>query len=375
MVNKERILDEYRTLVSFDSESFHEKMIAAYLFDRLTELGLEVSIDGAGRLLSAGEDAAGNIYGFLKGNAKGEPVILSAHMDTVAPGRGKKLVRHDDGKMTSDGTTVLGADDVSGICVILETLSVIKANCLPHPDIEVVFFAAEEPYCRGSSVFDHSVLKAKHAYVFDLDGEIGTVAISAPTILQFRAEFKGVSAHAGFEPEKGISAIAAAAQAVTKIRTGRLDDHTTANIGLFSGGTGVNVVPGKAVVEGEVRSSIDERAQEVADLIGQTFKEAGKEAGTEVVFSTQKMIKAYSISPDSGVVKRYEKAVKEAGVTGFGTVSTFGGSDANPLNEHGIEAVVVSNAMHNVHTTSEYLYEDELIRCTGIAIKLATETL
>ena len=372
MVNKERMLDEYRTLVSFDSESFHEKIIAAYMYDRLSELGLSVSSDDAGSLLSAGEDSAGNIYGFLKGNAKGEPILLAAHMDTVAPGRGKKLVRHADGRLTSDGTTVLGADDVSGLCVILETLSVIKANCLPHPDIEVVFFVAEEPYCRGSAVFDYSKVRSKYAYVFDLDKEIGTIAISAPTILQFKAEFKGVSAHAGFEPEKGVSAIAAAARAVTKIRTGRLDDSTTANIGLFNGGTGKNVVPGSAVVEGEVRSSSDERAREVAASIGRAFREAAEEEGANVVFSTQKMIKAYSLSPDSEVVKRYERAVKEAGISHFCTVPTFGGSDANSLNEHGIDAVVVSNAMHNVHTTLEYLWEDELVSCAEIAVKLGT---
>ena len=372
MVNKERLLEEYRTLTAFDSESFHEADIAAYLADRLEDLGLKVHMDDAGRLLSDSEDSAGNIYGFLKGNAKGEPVLLSAHMDTVAPGKGKRFTPHPDGRVTSDGTTVLGADDVSGLATILETLSVIRANSLPHPDIEVVFFTAEEPYCRGSSVFDFSRIRSKIAYVFDLDREVGTVAVSAPTIIQFRADITGTSAHAGFEPEKGISAVEAAALAVTRVKTGRLDEFTTANIGLFNGGTGRNVVPGHAVVEGEVRSSLDERAKEAASDIGKIFEKAGHEKGVRVDFSTREMIRAYSLKPSAKVAQRYKKAAKAAGVSDFATVATFGGSDANSFNANGIEAVVVSNAMHNVHTVSEYFYEDELVRSTEIAIKLVT---
>ncbi|MCR5330781.1 MAG: M20/M25/M40 family metallo-hydrolase [Lachnospiraceae bacterium] len=375
MIDNLRLIDEFRTLASFDSESFNENEIAGYLYRKLVDLGLSVKTDDAGSRLrkNAGYDegpAFGNIYGLLEGNTDGEPVLFCAHMDTVSPGKGKKPVFHPDGRVTSDGKTVLGADDATGIAAILEALKVIREYNLAHTDIEVVFFVAEEPYCRGSSIFDYSWIRSKQAYVFDLDGKVGTIANRAPSIISFGARIEGKSAHAGFEPEKGISSIMAAALAISNIKSGRIDHETTANIGLISGGTGRNTVPESTCVEGEVRSLDAEKAHSVIETIRSEFLSAAQLYGAKVIFEAEEMISAYHVDETSPVIKRYEAVMKELGYGPATIVTTFGGSDNNSLNRHGIEGIVVSNAMNNVHTTGEFFYTEELIKSAGIALKL-----
>lgn len=370
MINRKRLTDEFSRLAAFDSESFHEKETAGYLFEKLRSLGLDVTRDDAGKLIGSGPEGAGNIYGFLKGNSEGESLLFSAHMDTVSPGKGKKPVFHEDGTVTSDGTTVLGADDITGIAAILELLQVIQEDGLSHPDIEVVFFVAEEPYGRGSSVFDYLKIRSKTAYVLDLDGPVGTIANRAPTILQFRAEVTGKSAHAGFEPEKGISAIAALSKAVSELKLGRIDEETTANVGTIGGGTGKNIVPGSAYAEGEVRSLSDEKAWDLAEEIGKTFTKAAEEQGAKVAFTAKEMVHAYSVEEDAPVIKRYAKAMEGLGFGKPRIITTFGGSDNNNLSLHGISGIVVANAMNHVHTTQEYFSLDELEKSTEILLKL-----
>ena len=239
-----------------------------------------------------------------------------------------------------------------------------------HPDIEVVFFVAEEPYCQGSSVFDFSRIRAKEAYVFDLEGSIGTAANRAPSIIRFKVKLEGKSAHAGFEPEKGISSIMIAANAISKLKLGRIDRETTMNIGLISGGTGRNIVPRDTVVEGEIRSLDPVKARDMVGKVREKFVSAAQKAGAEAFFEAEEMISAYSVSKASPVIKRYRKALRELGYGPAKIITTFGGSDNNRLNKHGIDGIVVSNAMNNVHTTGEFFFADELEKSAEIAVKL-----
>ena len=372
MVDEKRLLSEFITLAGFDSESFHEKDIAEYLLAKLNKLGLEASMDRAGAIQTGDEEAAGNIYGFLKGNIQGEPILFSAHMDTVSPGVGKKVIVNEDGRVTSDGTTVLGSDDITAITAILEMLTVIKEKELPHPDIEVVFFIAEELYCKGSKVFDYSKLKSRYAYTLDIDGKVGRVANRAPSIIQYEVTVEGKSAHAGFEPEKGVSAIVAASNIISKLRLGRINSNTTANVGTINGGTGVNIVPELVTIKGEVRSLDKDEASAVVESLRRRFEEGAIENGVRVTFVSEEMVRAYKVAEDSFVIKKYAKALEKLGYGEPDIITSFGGSDNNNFCLHGIEGVVLSNAMNNVHTVSEYFYLDELTKSAEIVLELAT---
>ena len=374
-VNKDRILEEFFRLTSFDAPSYQEEEIAKYLKEKLKGLGLRVEEDDAREKLLK-EDAsrkrtASNLYAYLKGT--GDPILFSSHMDTVNPGIGKKAVLHDDGRITSAGNTVLGADDVSGLVAILEALTVIKEKELPHPDLEILFTVAEEPYCSGSRFVDYQKLKAKEGYVLDLTGPVGTAAIAAPSILSLKIGVKGRAAHAGFNPEKGINALSIAADALANIRTGRVYENLTVNFGTIRGGSGRNIVPEEIWIEGEIRCLEHEKALCEADLIKEIFEKAAKKYGGAIRFELTEHIRSYGVSKRKNVVKRFLAAAKE--VTTLErpeTITTYGGSDANRLNEHNIDTIVIANAMENSHGTDEYTTVAELTRAAQLTLRLMT---
>ena len=371
MINKERIINEFNKLISFDSLSFHEKNIYEYLINKLKSLGLKIIVDDAGKKLSNNNDSGNNIYALLEGNKKGEPILFSSHMDTVSPGINKKAIIDGD-IIKSSGDTILGADDVTGIVSILEALNIIKENNLSHPDIEVVFFVAEEPYCKGSSVFDFNIIKSKIAYVLDLQGDVGTAAISAPSIFSFEIDVLGKSAHAGFEIEKGISSILISSEAISKIKFGRLDENTTLNIGTINGGDGKNIVPEKTIIKGELRSNNRIYALDILNNIKNVFDEVSKKYNGISKFSYNEDIMAYKIDINSYVVKRYQNALNSLGYGKAILVDTFGGSDNNNFNKNGISGIVITNAMNNIHTKNEYFKISELIKSINITLKLMT---
>lgn len=371
MVNRERIIREFQKLVSIDAPSFGEREMADVLIKELTDLGFQVKEDEAGKIYGGN---AGNIYGYLPGDIEGPPILLSAHMDTVEPSRNKTAIVREDGTITSDGTTVLGADDLSGVVEILEAVRSIKEQNLPHRGIEVLFAIAEEVYIRGSEVFDYSCIMAKEAYTLDLSGAVGTAALKAPTLVSFEATFTGKAAHAGFAPEEGIHAIKAAAHGITAIQMGRIDEETTVNVGLIEGGLARNIVPKTCILKGEVRSIRHEKALEETDKIKKAFEAAASEAKAELEFTTSFGCLSYSIAKDAPVTERFEKACRELAIETI-YVETFGGSDNNNFVRNGISGIVIACGMNDVHSTKEYTHIDELERCTEIVIKLLTSEI
>jgi tripeptide aminopeptidase len=293
-------------------------------------------------------------------------------MDTVEPSRGKKAVLHEDGTITSDGSSVLGADDVSGIVIILEALRRLQEHGIPHRTAELLFPVAEEPYGPGSLNADYTKLKAKEAYVLDLDGSVGDAANAAPTLISFTVAVHGKAAHAGFAPQDGIHAIAAAANAIVRIPLGTIKPGMTCNIGVINGGEAGNIVPELCTVRGEIRSLDHSAALEQLDKITAVFREEAALTGATAKIEYRIEITAYKTSPDSPVANRFRKACEVVGVP-CNIHPTLGGSDNNNFALHGIDGLVVACSMHNIHSVREFCRLDELELCIQLIMRLLTE--
>ena len=368
-INEARIRAEFDELARIDSESFGERQMADRLKEKLAELGIQAKEDDTAEKIGGN---AGNLFGTLKGGLSGTPILLSGHMDTVAPGIGKKPVFHEDGTITSDGTTVLGADDLTGVIAILEGIRAVQEAEIPHRDIEILFAAAEEPFTRGSSEFDFSQMKAKESYVLDVTGPVGTAILQAPTILSFEAAVKGRAAHAGFEPEKGIHAIQTATRAIAALKLGHVDEETTLNVGLISGGSVVNAVPELCTCRGEIRSYSHEKAIETLEDVRHVFETAVKEAGAELSFTHRLHVKAFHLEPDAPVAVHFSGACRTLGIEPkFG--STFGGSDGNTMMQHGIPCAVLSCGMYDVHSVREYAKVGDIVNGARLIAELITQ--
>lgn len=376
-INRTRLLCEFIRLTSFDSESFNEKRISEYLKVKLKELGLKVETDTVGDLLkeiSPGlTGITSNIYATLKGNKNIPPILFSAHMDTVKPGNGKKAVIRQDGKITSKGNTVLGADDVSGLVSIIEALTVIKENKINTGDIEIVLTVAEEPYCVGSRYLLYDKIKSKEGYVLDLNGTVGRAALAAPSILSISIKVNGKSAHAGFSPEQGINALSIAAGALANLKTGHVYEDVTVNFGTIIGGTGKNIVPETVEIEGEIRSLEHEKAIAETEKIRTEFERFAREYGGSVEVTVTEQVHSYRVLKNRNLVKRFIKAAGEAErCIKPECIDTFGGSDANRLNKNGIETIVLACGMENCHSTGEYTSIEELEKSTELTLRLMT---
>lgn len=364
-INRERLLRRFLAMAAIDSETYHERGMADYLTAELTRLGLSPVEDDTATRTGC---TAGNLFARFPGDAGQGTILLSGHMDTVAPGNGKNIIVEPEGRIHSDGTTVLGSDDLAGVASILEAVETVLEHNLPHVDAELLFSTAEEAYTVGASAFDYSQLRATSAYTFDLSGPVGGAAYAAPTILSFEIAVQGKAAHAGFAPEEGASAVVAASQLIAALPWGRLDADTTANVGTVFGGVATNIVPERCVLTGEIRSLKHEKAMAaLAAIEAQAAKQS--EGDVSIAVTYQEGVHAYQTDRDSACVRRFVQAAESSGLTPELSI-TLGGSDNNVFCQQGMEGLVVACAMNQVHTTEEYTTLDELERSARLALHL-----
>lgn len=364
-INITRICDEFSTLAAISSPSFHEGKISEYLQQRFVDLGAQVVVDDTGSKIN-GE--SGNLIARFAGSDQTrEPLLLSAHMDTVSPAKGVEPILKD-GVFTSVGATILGADDKSGIAQIIEAIEVLQENELAYPPLEVVITVCEEVGLLGAKHLDYSQLKARRGLVLDTSG-VGLVARKAPCANKLRFVVEGVEAHAGLDPEHGLSAIQVASRAISHMNLGRIDGETTANIGLVTGGQATNIIPKNVQLMGEARSFDVEKLQRQTDHMAQCFYEAAQRSEvtihgekTQAIIHVDVMddYPAMNVAPEAVVLQHLRQAAAdvdqtlEVGVSG-------GGSDANLFNQHGIETANLATGMQKVHSVDEYIRVEDLV--------------
>jgi tripeptide aminopeptidase len=346
---KDRITEEFLELVRIDSPSLKERKMADSLIVKLRDMGLEVYEDDAG-VKVGGE--CGNIIATLKGDRNLPVVAMLAHMDTVCPCVGKKPVVDGD-IIRSDGTTILGGDDVAGIIVIMETVRGIIRGNVRHGDIHAIFTIGEELALLGARNLDTEKLNIDYAFIVDNGGPAGTVAYAAPSQITMEIGIKGKAAHAGVEPEKGISAIEVFAKAVSGMKLGRIDAETTANIGIVNGGSATNVICENLTAKAEARSLDEKKLAEQAAHMEKRFADACADFGAELSFKSVVEYRAFNIDHDSMIFRKLRDAARKLGIE-IALHKTGGGSDTNILNEIGITAVNISCGMFNAHSKDEY---------------------
>ena len=346
----ETMYQELLELLTTDSASGKESAIADKLVDKLEALGFTVSRDNAGDTFG-GE--CGNVIGIREGELCGA-LLLNSHMDRVPNGLGIKPVEQD-GILRSDGTTILAADDVAGICAILEGLRRVLAVGKPLPRIEVVFSVGEESGLYGAKALDVSKLQAKLGYIFDSPGGVGRFVNGAPGLYTLGAEITGRPAHAGNEPEKGINAAKIMCDILSGLRQGRLDPVSTSNFPLVgTGSTATNVVCDSAWFKGEARSRDAQKLEEYVAYFEAHCKAVAEAAGAEIRVEKAASFVPFAI-PESEPVLQIAKAACDKLALNFRAESGGGGMDANIFNSKGISCVGVGCGYTKNHTKDEQL--------------------
>jgi tripeptide aminopeptidase len=360
--------ERFVRLCEIRSPTGEEREVVDTIAAELKALGLEVSEDDAAGPAEAG---AGNLLARLPGRSD-RWLMFCAHVDTV-PHRGRVEVVEDEGVFRSRGETILGADNKAAVAVFIELAARFAAEP-PPVGIELLLTVAEEQGLRGAKAFDVSTLRAEHGFVLDHAGPVGEVVVATPTQQKIRADFAGVEAHAGVRPEAGSNAIAAAAAAIARMELGRLDEGTTANVGVIAGGTSGNVVPGHCEIEAEARSLEIDRAAEVAGTIADACAWGASEHGCDVDVRIEELFRGYELPSSSPALALAEAGLRSAGVEPD-RVAIGGGSDANALRLAGFDCVLLANGTDHVHTADEMVPARSLDKmlevCEGIVAAAA----
>ncbi|MBW7473527.1 M20/M25/M40 family metallo-hydrolase [Paenibacillus oenotherae] len=371
MINEKRLVDEFMELVRVDSETGNERQICDVLKQKFSSLGLDVLEDDAAA--KTGHGAGNLIANLAAAGAESAPTIFfTSHMDTVMPGNGIKPQLDADGYIRSDGTTILGSDDKAGLAAMLEGIRVLKEQGVKHGPVQFVITVGEESGLLGAAALEREHLQAAFGYALDSNGLIGDIAVAAPTQAKITIKIYGKSAHAGVNPEDGISAIQVAGKAIARMPLGRIDHETTANIGRFEGGGATNIVCDYVKLDAEARSIVQHKLDGQIAAMREAVDTVAAEYGARAEFESDIIYPAYSYSDGDSVVELAKSAITAIGATPR-TFHSGGGSDANIFNGLGVPTVNLAVGYEHIHTTKEQIKVVDLVKTAGLVVEIISQ--
>ena len=348
---EDSMVQTFCEFVRIDSESGDERGFLEHL-----ALLLEDRLDA-----TCSRDEYGNLIARLRGKRsdRDSPVLFACHGDTVKPGKAIEPLIEGD-VIRSRGDTILGADDKAGIAEFIQAVETADR----HPPIEFVVTREEEVGLVGARHLDYGGIDAKEGFVLDGD-TLDAIVVGGPSHFLIDATFVGKAAHAGMEPEKGISSIVAASRAIAALPLGRLDARTTANVGIIEGGLIRNGVPETTRIVAECRSLDHDRATKVAELMEEICSVNARSVGASAEVRSELAYRAHSIPRNAGVVTVATGAVHAVGLDPSVRV-ICGGTDASIYNERGIETIVLGTGVRDEHSCDEHILISDMRRAVDI---------
>jgi tripeptide aminopeptidase len=360
------VLDLFTELAVLPSPPGEERAVADAVKRYLRDLGLQADEDDAGSLVGS---TMGNVYARVAPTSEGgTPLFFCAHLDTVPPtGPIDPVV--EDGIVRNSAGTILGADNKAAVAAMLDATRRLLAENRPHAGVELLFTPKEEVGLLGAAAFDHKRLSARIGYVYDQASPIGDVVLGAPYSQAMEVRFHGRAAHSGMYPEEGRSAIAAAARAINDHRLGRIDDETTANVGLINGGSAANIIPEWCSFTAEARSHDERKLRDVVQEMLDAISFAAGLEDCEVETEVHKSYRGYRFKRDDDVVRIAHEALLRSGVSPRYGLSG-GAADANVFNERGLQCLNLANGMQDIHTADERIAVADLERMVDVTLAL-----
>jgi tripeptide aminopeptidase len=359
------VVDLFTELAALPSPPGEERDVADVVIRYLRDLGLSVDEDDAGPKVGSN---IGNLYCRIEATDGGSPIFLCAHLDTVPP-EGPIEPVIEDGVMRNAAGTILGADNKSAVAAMLEGTRRVLAENRPHGGIELLFTPKEEVGLLGAAAFDLERLRARLGFVYDQAAPIGEVILGAPYSQAMQVRFHGRAAHSGMYPEEGRSAIAAAARAVADLRLGRIDEETTANVGIIQGGTAGNIIPEWCTLDAEARSHDERKLAELVQEMVDAFAFAAGLEDCEVETKVSKSYRGYRFKTEDPVVRIAHAALERSGYTPAYALSG-GAADANVFNERGLACLNLANGMQDIHTPEERITVADLEGMVEVTLAL-----
>ena len=366
------LVDLFLELCSMPSPPGEERAVADRVTGELERLGLEWHEDDAAARLGS---STGNVVCSVPPSVDdGVPLLFCAHLDTVPVDGALEPLVDESGVIRNAGGAILGADNKASVVAMLEAVRRIVSEGRPHAGIELVFTPKEEIGLLGATELDVSQLRARVGFVYDQAAPIGEVVVGAPSAQELVLRFHGRASHAGMYPEEGRSAIVAAARAIVDMPLGRIDDETSANVGLVKGGSARNIVPEWCELQAEVRSHDFSRVSDVVQQLVDAAAYAAAVSDCTLETAIEPKYRGYRLRADSVPVRLASEGLRRAGFEPQ-LVLSGGAADANVFNERGLECANLANGMVDIHTPDERIAVDDLERMVDVTLGIVEAAL
>ena len=401
-INKSALLERFKSYVKYETTSDEKATcfpstakqldLARYLVTELEALGLsDVELTEHGYVLATlpanteealpvigliahmdtSSDASGaNVEVQLHQGYEGKDIILSAG-NVLSPKDFPELSNYvGQDIITTDGTTLLGADDKAGICAIVSACEYLLANNeVKHGKVRICFTPDEE-VGRGTEHFPLESFGADFAYTVD-GGEIGELNYETFNACNATIVFNGVSVHPGFAKDKMRNAVTMAAEWQMALPAEERPEYTEGYQGFYhtlrvNGGT--DRVEIDMILRDHDKAILEERKQFVLALAKKMNAKYGANAVECKLQDCYSNMKEY-IMPKYEVVERAEKAMAKANVIPK-IIPVRGGTDGARLSEMGLPCPNIFTGGHNFHGRFEYLPLQSLMKATEVVINL-----
>lgn len=341
---KERLQKTFLELIKIDEIYNQENEIINYVKSWFESLGIIII-----------QDQFRNVIVRFPG--KGEPLLLNTHLDTPENVPNLDFTIKGD-IIRSKGRSILGADPKAGLAILLELAKYLKDNKIVTRPIEFVFTRGEEAGLHGAINLDYSLVSAKMGLVLDEDGPVNNIVIKAPAFYRLDCKIIGKTVHPR-DWREGINALTVAAKAISKLKQGETAKGVTFNIGIFNAGTARNSVVGEAVFKAEFRSFNSKKLMKVSSRVEKLLISTAEKYGAGIEIDGALEFESFSVKTKSPLFKHLNSTFKKFKKQG-NYYETFGGSDANILNSHGVNCVAIGSGYYLAHQYSEYVNLKEM---------------
>lgn len=405
MIDKQHIINRFISYVTIDTESdpgsdttpSTEKQwnLANILVEELKEIGMnDVTIDDNAYVMAtlpSNIDKDVPVIGFVshfdtspdfKGanvnpkiieNYNGEDIVLNEKENTIlSPSYFEDLLQYKGQTLiTTDGTTLLGADDKAGICEIVSALEYL----IQHPEIKHgkirVCFTPDEEIGRGAHKFDVAKFGAEWAYTMD-GSQIGELEYENFNAAKAVVTIQGKIVHPGYAKGKMINSLYIATDFINSLPRLETPEHTEGREGFFHL-TDINGEVDKTVLEYIIRDHDKEKFEARKEIFQKLAKELKEQLGKKLI--DVKITDQYSnmrekIEPVMHIVDIAEEAIKQAGITPI-IKPIRGGTDGSQLSFMGLPCPNIFAGGHNFHGRYEYVPVESMQKAVEVIVNIA----
>ena len=395
-----KALERFFKYISFDTKSDEDNLncpsskgqlvLGKELVKELKELGLE----------DAYQDEHGYVYATLKGNVENVPTIgFIAHMDTSPAMDGKcvnpQIVNYEGGDIklndefsitvkefpfleglkgqtliTTDGTTLLGSDDKSGITIIMEALEKWISNPnLKHGDIKIGFTPDEE-IGRGADLFNVEKFGADFAFTLD-GGELGELEYENFNAASCKISIQGKSVHPGTAKDTMINAINVAMELHSILPVAQRPEYTEKYEGFYhlNGFNGdVDFAKMDYIIRDHDREKFEIKKEFITKAVDLINLKYGNIVKMELKDSYYNMLE--KILPHMEMIELAKKSFKEVGVEPI-VRAIRGGTDGSKLSYMGLPTPNIFTGGYNFHGRFEFLSLEQLEKAVEEVVCIA----